>query len=68
MIKQNDSASSEFKYVWFWRESHRCVVNRKGQRCKVTARGTRNSIRVQFEDGFTVITSCFAVRRLRGLE
>jgi hypothetical protein len=36
---------------------------RKGQRCKVTARGKFNSIRVEFEDGYVMITSGNAIRR-----
>jgi hypothetical protein len=31
----------------------------------VTARGTLNSIRVEFEDGFEVVTSRWYVRRIR---
>lgn len=36
---------------------------RKGQRCRVTARGKFNSIRVEFEDGYAMITSGNAIRR-----
>ena len=36
---------------------------RKGQLCKVTARGKFNSIRVEFADGYTMITSGNAIRR-----
>jgi hypothetical protein len=38
---------------------------RKGQPCKVTARGKRNSIRVEFADGYVMITSGNAIRRLQ---
>ena len=37
---------------------------RKGQTCRVTARGTLNSCRVVFADGFTMITTRNALRRL----
>lgn len=47
-----------FPYVYFW---HR--QGRKGQRCSVTARGKMNSIRVVFEDGYTMITSGNSIRR-----
>lgn len=47
-----------YPYVYFW---HR--MNRKGQRCAVTARGKMNSCRVQFEDGFVAITSRNAIRK-----
>lgn len=39
-------------YVYRW---DRC--GRKGQRCRVTARGKMNSCRVEFADGFVMITS-----------
>ena len=46
-------------YIWYWR----CKLpERKGQKCKVTARGKMNSIRVEFPDGYMVITSRYAVR------
>jgi hypothetical protein len=38
---------------------------RKGQRCRVTARGRMNSVRVEFEDGYVMITSGNALRRAR---
>lgn len=47
-------------HVWYWKSR---LPERKGQPCKVLARGTMNSILVQFEDGFRVITSRFAVRK-----
>jgi hypothetical protein len=48
-----------YPYVWWWRFR---LPERKGQRCRVTARGALNSIRVEFADGFWVITSRWAVR------
>ena len=48
-----------FRYVWFWRSR---LPDRHGQRCRVTARGRMNSILVEFEDGFQVVTSRYAVR------
>lgn len=46
-------------HVYYW---NRC--GRKGQPCAVTARGRMNSICVVFADGFSMITSRYAVRRL----
>jgi hypothetical protein len=46
-------------YIYRW---DRC--GRKGQRCTVTARGTMNSCRVEFEDGHVMITSRNALRRV----
>jgi hypothetical protein len=45
-------------YIYFWNR-----MDRKGQRCAVTARGKMNSCRVEFEDGFKAITSRNAIRR-----
>lgn len=47
-----------YPYLYYW---HR--QNRKGQRCAITARGKMNSIRVEFEDGYRMITSGNAIRR-----
>ena len=35
---------------------------RKGQVCKVLARGTRNSRLVEFEDGYRMVTSGYAIK------
>ncbi|HEV7258977.1 MAG TPA: hypothetical protein VGN82_14445 [Bosea sp. (in: a-proteobacteria)] len=45
-------------YLYRW---DRC--GRKGQRCRVFARGTMNSVGLLFEDGFTMVTSGNALRR-----
>ena len=45
--------------VWWWRVR---LPDRKGQPCRVTARGALNSVRVEFADGSWVITSRWAVR------
>ena len=50
---------NEYPYVWFWRVKH---GDRKGQRCRVWARGTMNSIGVEFEDGFRTVTARYAIR------
>lgn len=50
-----------FDRVWFWRSR---LPERKGQACRILARGTMNSCLVEFTDGFKVVTSRFAVRRL----
>ena len=49
-----------YLYVWWWRVR---LPERKGRRCRITARGALNSIHVEFPDGFWVITSRWAVRR-----
>lgn len=49
-----------YPYIYRW-DRH----GRKGQPCRVTARGGMNSIRVEFADGYVMITSRYAVRRSR---
>lgn len=48
-----------YPYVFYWR----APPGFKGRRCRVTARGALNSIRIEFEDGFKMITSRHAVRK-----
>jgi len=52
-----------FPHVWYWR---RWLPERKGQRCRVVARGAMGGILVEFEDGARVVTSRWAVRRIGG--
>lgn len=50
-----------FPYIYRW-DRH----GRKGQPCKVTARAkAMNSIRVEFADGYVMITSGNAIRKAR---
>jgi hypothetical protein len=49
-----------YDYVWHSRKN---LPGRKGQRCRVLARGRMNSVLVEFEDGFRAIVSRFALRR-----
>jgi hypothetical protein len=58
----SDVDAVEYPYVWRWR---RRLSERQGQPCRITARGRLNSVRVEFPDGFWVITSRWAVRRRR---
>ena len=49
-----------YPLVWHWR---RRLPDRKGSRCRVLARGAKNSILVEFAaDGYRVVTSRHAVR------
>lgn len=45
-------------YVWFWNR-----MGRKGERCRVIARGRMNSALLEFEDGFRAVTSRSGLRR-----
>lgn len=52
--------SDAYPYRWAWRVKH---GDRHGQRCRVWARGTMNSIGVEFPDGFRTVTARYAVRK-----
>jgi hypothetical protein len=53
----------DFDHVWNWKANAMRTVARKGQRCRILAHGTKNSILVEFQDGFRVVTSRYAVRK-----
>ena len=53
----------DFPYVYRWDRQ-----GRKGQFCKVLARGTMNSCLVEFEDGYRMVTSRNAIRKRRAPE
>ena len=44
------------KFPYYWRVFTR-FPERKGDPCKVLARGKKNNALVEFEDGFKVVTS-----------
>ena len=55
-------------HVWFWRAR---LPDRKGQPCRVLARGNGRgprNILVEFGDGFRVVSTRFAVRRIERTE
>jgi hypothetical protein len=63
---------TEYGYIWFWRQklgydrgSMPRVFDRdrKGERCRVVARGRMNSALIEFEDGYRVVTSRNGLRR-----
>lgn len=50
-----------YDHVWYWRSR---LPERKGQRCRILVRARRmNSILVEFQDGYRVVTSRYAVRK-----
>jgi hypothetical protein len=59
-VSTNSTGGHPTVYVYRW---DRC--GRKGQRCRVTARGTMNSCRLEFEDGFVMVTSRNALMRAK---
>jgi len=63
-IKGGEAASvGEFDHIWWWRANEFRRIDRKGQRCRVLIRGAKNSVLVEFEDGFKTVTSRYAVRK-----
>lgn len=50
-----------FDHVW---RLHVRLPERHGARCRVLARGAKNSILIEFEDGVRHVVFRFAVRRL----
>jgi len=48
---------------YVWRIKTR-LPERKGQRCRVLARGRLNSCLVEFSDGTRVVTSRWSVRKI----
>jgi hypothetical protein len=53
--------SSARTHTWYWRER---LPERKGQPCRVICTGKLNSALVEFADGFRVVTSRYAVRKI----
>jgi hypothetical protein len=51
---------ADYPYRWYWRRKH---GDRRGQPCRVWARGTMNSIGVEFPDGFRTVTARHAIRK-----
>jgi hypothetical protein len=50
-----------YDHLWHWRSR---LPARKGMACRVVVRSRRlGSVLVEFEDGFRVVTSRYAVRR-----
>jgi hypothetical protein len=55
-----------YDHVWHW---HSRLPERKGTACRVVARSRRlGSVLVEFEDGFRVVTSRYAVRLQKGAD
>jgi hypothetical protein len=57
------TSQAAMTYIYRWDRQ-----GRKGQRCKVLARGTMNSCCVEFEDGYTMVTSRNALKRASARE
>ena len=51
-------------YPYYWRVKTR-LPERKGTSCRILTRGSKNSILVEFEDGYKVVTSGWSVRNFQ---
>jgi len=57
---------TKMAYIWAWGPGKvERLPGRKGQRCRVLVRGSRNSCLIEFEDGFRVVTSRNGLRKAR---
>ena len=54
-----ESKEAVRRYVYRWDRQ-----GRKGQECQILARGTMNSVLLEFGDGYRMITSGNALRRV----
>lgn len=52
-------------YAWGPRGNMAGAMSRKGERCRVLARGSMNSALIEFEDGYLAVVSRNALRRPR---
>ena len=52
----------EFPYIFTWGNNPKRATM-KGRKCRITARGGRNSIRIEFEDGQREIVSGTSIQR-----
>lgn len=50
----------EFPYRWYWKKY---MPDRFGQHCRILATGKKDSVLLEFEDGWKVITIRYGVRR-----
>jgi hypothetical protein len=55
-----------YLYSWGPRGNLPAAMSRKGERCRLLARGRMNSGLVAFEDGFEAVVSMNALRKLGG--
>jgi len=59
-VWQPHEPGGRFDHVWYWKKR---LPDRKGHPCRVNATGEMDKVEVEFEDGFKVITSRWAVRK-----
>jgi len=60
--ERSEAKSKNLSYVWYWKKR---LPHFKDKPCRVLASGRMNSILVEFENGYRVVTSRFAVRLIK---
>lgn len=68
LVRRLAEVTPRYDHIWFWKGSVWRPIYRKGERCRVMVRGSKNSVLVEFEDGFRTVTSRHAVRPAPALE
>ena len=60
-------AQGEVTYVYSWgpRGNMPGAMSRKGESCRLIARGSMNSALIEFQDGFRAVVSRNALRKVR---
>lgn len=58
-------STMKFDRVWYWNPNRSSCLDRKGQVCRILARGAMNSQLVEFRDGFRAVVSRNATRKIR---
>jgi len=51
--------------VWRWGPLPAFLFDRRGQRCRILSCGEMNARTIEFEDGFQVVASRYAIRKPR---
>jgi hypothetical protein len=59
--QETDRKPKHAVYPYVWSGHYYTHCERQGQRCRVWARGTMDSIGVEFDDGFRTVTARWAI-------
>lgn len=53
---------NKMTHTWYWRKH---LPDRYGQQCRVLCTGAMNAALIEFEDGYRVVSSRYAVRKMK---
>jgi len=54
--------NNKMTHIWFWKSR---LPERKGQFCRILKQGKKNTILVEFADGFKIVTSHYIIRKIK---